>query len=46
MNAFKARIMLVVAATLFLSACNTMQGFGRDVERAGDKIEDAAARRR
>lgn len=46
MNASKARIMLVIVATLLVSACNTMQGFGRDVERAGDKIEDSAARRR
>lgn len=46
MKASKARIMLVVVAALLVSACNTMQGFGRDVERAGDKIEDAAARRR
>lgn len=46
MNASKARIMLVVAAALLVSACNTMQGFGRDVERAGDKIEDSATRRR
>jgi len=26
----------------FLSSCNTVQGVGRDVERTGDAIEDAA----
>jgi len=25
-----------------LSACNTMAGAGKDIERAGDKIEDKA----
>ena len=29
-----------------LSGCNTMAGFGRDVERAGDKIEQKAERNR
>lgn len=28
--------------TLFLSACNTVEGVGRDIERAGDAIEDQA----
>jgi len=27
---------------LALSACNTMQGFGQDVSKAGNKIEDKA----
>jgi len=25
-----------------LSACNTVQGFGKDVEKLGDKIENKA----
>jgi predicted small secreted protein len=28
--------------TLFLSACNTVEGVGRDIERAGDAIQDEA----
>lgn len=28
--------------TLFLSACNTVEGVGRDLERAGDAIQDQA----
>jgi entericidin A len=27
---------------LALSACNTMQGFGQDVSKAGNKIENKA----
>jgi entericidin B len=34
---------LVSAAGLtLLSACNTVEGVGRDVERAGDAIQDQA----
>jgi predicted small secreted protein len=34
---------IVAAAGLMtLSACNTIEGVGRDVERAGDAIEDEA----
>jgi predicted small secreted protein len=34
---------LVSAAALtLLSACNTVEGVGRDVERAGDAIQDQA----
>jgi predicted small secreted protein len=30
--------------TFGLSACGTARGFGQDVEKVGDKIEDAATR--
>lgn len=32
----------VIAAGLVTSACNTVAGMGRDVEAAGDAVEDAA----
>ena len=32
----------VASLLLFLSACETTEGFGRDVEDAGEAIEDAA----
>ena len=39
--------MLVLAAyAMMLAGCNTVEGFGRDVERAGDKIEHKAAAER
>jgi predicted small secreted protein len=32
---------LLLASSLFLSACNTAEGVGDDVEEAGDEVEDA-----
>lgn len=29
-------------AGLALSGCNTMRGFGKDVERGGERVQDAA----
>jgi predicted small secreted protein len=41
------RIMLMVAAlavgSMTLSACNTVGGAGRDIERAGQKVQSEAA---
>ncbi|MAL09960.1 MAG: hypothetical protein CMF74_09875 [Maricaulis sp.] len=34
--------LMLAASSLALTACNTIQGFGRDVEATGDAIEDAA----
>ncbi|MEN3292029.1 MAG: entericidin [Burkholderiales bacterium] len=34
---------LSIAAFAFgLTACNTMKGFGKDVERGGEKVQGAA----
>jgi predicted small secreted protein len=33
---------LLVAATLLLGACQTVEGFGRDVGTAGDTLADTA----
>ncbi len=41
------RLSLVLAAVmafLSLSACNTVQGVGRDIEKAGESIQGAAKR--
>jgi len=36
---------LVLAGMLgTVAGCNTMKGFGQDVERSGEKIQDKAAR--
>lgn len=32
----------VLTAIVALTACNTMQGAGRDIERAGEEIQDVA----
>ncbi len=35
-------IMLAVAGLLTLAGCNTMEGFGKDLSKLGDKIEKKA----
>ena len=37
-----ALMLLAMFSIGSLTACNTMAGVGRDVEKAGDKIEDKA----
>lgn len=37
-------LLLAAAAALFLSACQTMQGLGRDMQRAGGSLENRASR--
>lgn len=32
----------LLAGTLLISACNTIEGAGRDVESVGDTVADAA----
>ncbi len=32
----------VLAIGVALSGCNTMRGFGKDVERGGERVQDAA----
>jgi len=35
-------LLFVVLGTLFMQGCNTMEGIGKDIETAGDKLENAA----
>lgn len=46
MRSFSAvwRVVLVTVALLMLAGCNTIQGAGKDIKRAGEKIEEAARR--
>jgi predicted small secreted protein len=37
--------LLLLLAAFALSGCNTMQGLGKDISKAGDKIEEAARKR-
>jgi predicted small secreted protein len=42
------RILAFAALAALLSTlygCNTIQGIGRDIQKAGDKIEDAAKKK-
>ena len=34
--------LLILAFATVLSACNTMEGVGKDIKRGGEKIENAA----
>ena len=38
----KMMILAVAAATLMLSACNTLEGIGKDVSAAGRAVSDTA----
>jgi len=40
----KAIALAFAAAALLLTACNTIEGAGKDVERGGEKIQGAAER--
>ena len=42
----KKAIAAILGAAFLLTACNTMEGFGRDVERTGNKIEQKAAEKK
>lgn len=38
------RTVLLLAAALWLVGCNTVQGMGKDIKKAGEKIERSAGR--
>ncbi|HRD29317.1 MAG TPA: entericidin A/B family lipoprotein [Caulobacter sp.] len=38
----KIVILAVAAASLFAAACNTIEGAGKDVQAAGQAVEDTA----
>ena len=40
------RNLLLIAADVFmLAACNTIDGIGKDIKKAGESIEDAARKK-
>jgi predicted small secreted protein len=39
------KLAALFAVLALLSACNTMEGLGKDISKAGDKIEDAAKKK-
>ena len=39
--------LLIIAAAMFvLTACNTIDGLGKDIKKAGESIEDAATKKK
>jgi predicted small secreted protein len=41
----KVSLILATIAALAFAGCNTMQGIGKDVQKAGEKIEDASKKK-
>jgi predicted small secreted protein len=41
----KLTLILATIAALALAGCNTMAGVGKDVQKAGEKLEDAAKKK-
>jgi entericidin A len=39
-------LLVIAAALIALTACNTMEGLGKDVQKVGQKIEDKADRKK
>jgi predicted small secreted protein len=38
------KVFLLLISMLLLNACHTVEGFGKDVQKVGSKMEDAARR--
>lgn len=38
-------LLMLAAFTVSIVGCNTVKGVGRDVEKVGEKIEDASGKR-
>jgi predicted small secreted protein len=38
-------VLMLALAAITLTACNTVQGVGKDVQKAGEKLEDAAKKK-
>jgi predicted small secreted protein len=41
-HTMKPMIAILIAAALTLAGCNTVEGIGQDLEKAGESIEKAA----
>ena len=39
-------VIAILLGAMALSGCNTVKGAGKDIEKAGDKIQDSADRHR
>lgn len=41
----KTALLFLIASCFALSACNTIQGVGKDVKKVGEVVEDAAKKK-
>jgi predicted small secreted protein len=39
-------LLLIAAALFVLAGCNTIDGLGKDIKKAGESIEDAATKKK
>ena len=39
-------VLATIAAVLGLQACNTIEGIGKDVKKAGEVVEEAATKKK
>jgi predicted small secreted protein len=39
-------LLLIAAALIVLTACNTIDGIGKDIKKTGEAIEDAASKKK
>jgi predicted small secreted protein len=39
------RLFALITLAALLAACNTLEGVGKDIKKAGDKIEEAAKKK-
>jgi len=46
MRKIAALLAVAFAVTIPLAGCNTMKGAGQDVQKAGEKVENAADRKK
>ena len=44
MKRFSAMIVLALLSMAVLSGCNTVKGVGKDVQKVGEKVEDASGK--
>lgn len=42
MKPWKFLLATIAAASLLMAGCNTIEGAGKDIQKGGEKIEDAA----
>lgn len=44
MKRLMSMLLLALFSAAALSACNTMEGLGKDVQKLGERVEDKASR--
>lgn len=44
MKRYAAMMLLALFSVAVLSGCNTVKGFGKDVQKVGEKVEDSSGK--